>query len=283
MQQVRQSPAYVFGHSEDELQRLITQSHAVESFTHQMFSDAGIAEGMSVLDLGCGPGDVSFLAAKFVGTSGKVVGIDKSQECIEVARERASMANLENVTFIRRDLAEMDLTSSFDAVVGRAVLMYVPDPVETLRQASGRVRPGGIIAFQEVDELGIRSFPESPLFESGVRWIIEAFKCSNIELQMGLRLHRVFVGAGLPAPRMTMSARVEAGPESFAYEYLAQSVRSVLPAIEKFGIASPDEVQIETLARRLRDEVTATGAVMVLPPLVAAWTRIAESPARGAH
>ncbi len=70
--------AYVLGHTEQELERLMTQSQLFEPFTAQLFRDAGIAPGMRVLDVGSGSGDVSFLAARMVGPSGHVVGVDRS-------------------------------------------------------------------------------------------------------------------------------------------------------------------------------------------------------------
>lgn len=83
-----QSPVYVLGHSDDELDSLIQQSRIFSDLTELVFLNAGITNGMRVLDLGCGPGDVSFLAAKLVGPSGVVIGIDKSTESIAAARSR---------------------------------------------------------------------------------------------------------------------------------------------------------------------------------------------------
>ena len=72
---------------------------------------------------------------------------------------------------------------------------------------------------------------------------------------------------------MIMGARVEGSSDSLGYQIVAQVVKSLLPVMEKLGIANEKEVQIETLAQRLRDEVISRGAVIVLPPLVGAWTR----------
>lgn len=269
--QPQQIPIYVFGHSEDELQRLIDQSRFFGSLTEQVFLSAGLGSGMRALDLGCGAGDVSFLAAKLVGPSGTVIGIDKSAESIAIARDRASKAKLQNVIFIEGDIADLSLEPPVDAVVGRLVLMYLAEPAVALRQLAGQVRPGGVIAFQEIDTTGARSLPPSPLYEKCIHWIRETVRQGKSELQMGLKLYQTFISAGLPAPQMIMSARIEGGLDSPAYEYVAQTVRSVLPMMERFGVAKAEEVQIETLAQRLRDEVASGGGVVVLPPLVGAW------------
>src|SRR5262249_54917865 len=63
---------YALGHSEQELERLSRQAEIFEPFTRQLLQQAGISRGMRVLDVGCGSGDVSFLASELVGPSGKV-------------------------------------------------------------------------------------------------------------------------------------------------------------------------------------------------------------------
>lgn len=205
-QQPGQIPTYILGHSESELQRLIDQSRFFEGLTVQVLLNAGVASGMRVLDIGCGAGDVSFLAAKLVGPSGTVIGIDKSTEAIALARERASRAEFQNVTFIEGDMIDLSLEQSFDAAVGRLVLMYQPDPVAALRRIACHVRPGGIIAFQELalNIFSVRSLPHSQLYEQCIYWMKETLRHARIELHMGLKLYPTFVEAGLPVPQMIM-------------------------------------------------------------------------------
>lgn len=264
---------YVLGHSEHELQRLIDQSRFYGDLTEQVFQRAGLGAGMRLLDAGCGPGDVAFLAAKFVGPTGAITGVDRSADSIAMARARAAAAKLENVTFIECDLAELTLQRPVDAVVGRLVLMYSADPVTILRRIAGQVRAGGLIAFHEMDMTSARCLPASDLFEQCIYWITETFRRGRIELQMGLKLHQTFVGAGLPAPRMMSAARIEAGPDSQVYEYIVQTLRSLLPMIVRLGVATAEEMQIETLARRLRSEAMFMGCVMIAPLMVGAWAR----------
>jgi hypothetical protein len=83
----------------------------------------------------------------------------------------------------------------------------------------------------------------------------------------------VFHDAGLPAPTLRVDTLVMTGPDSPMYQFVAHHVRSVLPFIERLGIATAQEVGIETLAQRLRDEVVAARGVFLWPPLVGAWAR----------
>src|SRR5215467_8869823 len=109
---------YALGHSEQELQRLTHQGQAFEPFTRQLFQEAGISRGMRVLDVGCGSGDVSFLAADLVGPGGQVVGVDRERKAVDWADARASSRGIRNASFVEGDPAEMEFDRQFDAVIG---------------------------------------------------------------------------------------------------------------------------------------------------------------------
>jgi len=271
--QNNQGRAYVLGHSAEELNRLIDQARLFGELTEDVFVRAGIGPGMRVLDVGCGAGDVSFLLARMVGPSGAVVGVDRAEDAVAMANARAQAMGLAQVSFSQGDLEDISLDQPVDAAVGRFVLMYSPEPSIALRRVAANVRAGGIVAFQEMNVAEAKSFPYVDLFEQSMRWIIETLDREKVKNLMGLGLYRTFVEAGLPPPQMIMGARVEGSSDSLGYQIVAQVVKSLLPVMEKLGIANEKEVQIETLAQRLRDEVISRGAVIVLPPLVGAWTR----------
>jgi ubiquinone/menaquinone biosynthesis C-methylase UbiE len=83
---------YPLGYSEAEAKRLMEQGAMLEDLTGDLLSRAGLAPGMRVLDLGCGVGDVSLLAARIVGEKGSVLGVDRSASSLEIARGRANTA-----------------------------------------------------------------------------------------------------------------------------------------------------------------------------------------------
>jgi SAM-dependent methyltransferase len=175
------------------------------------------------------------------------------------------------VRFVVGDAATMKFDRAFDAVVGRLVLMYHPRPAEMLRHLGERVRSGGLLVFHEIDAGHLVSEPRVPLFEQITSWIVQTLRASGADPMMGLKLRRTFIEAGLPGPRMLVTGRADGGPDSPAYECLSAVLRVLLPAAERFGIVSPEEVSIDTLADRLRDEVTAGGGVILPPLLIGAW------------
>ncbi len=85
--------------SEAELERLQLQALCVEGLTCRLIRESGIRPGMRVLDLGAGPGDVAFLVAEAVGPSGSVVGVDREERSVELAKRRsAEIASLASST-----------------------------------------------------------------------------------------------------------------------------------------------------------------------------------------
>lgn len=271
MNEGRQS--YVLGHGSEEHRRLMLQSRFVGDLTEAVFARAGLAPGMRVLDIGCGAGDVSLLAAAFVGAGGSVLGVDQSPESVSLARERAKAAGLDNVRFEVARLEAFESKEPFDALVGRLVLLYLKDPAAVLRQLAGHVRAGGVIVFHEMEMATARCVPEVAIWSQCGRWIVEAFTRAGVETSMGSRLYPVFTQAGLSPPEMIVGGRAEGNPESPIFEWLAQTVRSLLPMIEKTGVATREEIGIDTLADRLRAATVEKGAVVHSPLFVGAWTR----------
>ena len=268
-----QQSTYALGHSEQELERLSRQAQAFEPFTRQLFQQAGLGAGMRVLDVGCGSGDVAFLAADLVGLGGEVIGVDRAAAAVQRATACAQSRGLQNVKFLEGDPAAMEFDQPFDAVVGRLVLMYYPDPSDAVRKLARQVRDRGLIIFQEFDIANCRSLPLAPLFERHSGWIKQTLNATGARTQLGLELYRVYLEAGLPGPSMRMDALIGGGPDSRAYELVADVTSSLLPAMEKLGIATAAEVDISSLEQRLRDEVVATKGVVLSPALIGSWSR----------
>jgi ubiquinone/menaquinone biosynthesis C-methylase UbiE len=142
--QLNEYQDYPLGYSEQEARRLADQGAFLEDLTEDALRRAGLVPGMSVLDIGCGVGDVSFLAARLVGTDGNVLGIDRASSSVETARRRGASLGVTNARFEEADIATFETTQKFDAVVGRLVLLYLPNPAAVLRRLSRHLRPGGL-------------------------------------------------------------------------------------------------------------------------------------------
>lgn len=267
---------YTMGRSREETNRLIRQSQLYDGLTRRFLKNAGLVNGMRVLDIGSGAGDVALTVAELVGPRGQVVGVDVNGDILETARGRVEDAGLTNVEFVTGDARTLDIGRDFDALVGRFVLMYMADPAEALKQFASHLRAGGIVAFQEIDFTFGRLFstPNNPLAEKLLGWAREVFERSGAHISMGSDLYRTFVDAGLPEPALEGTVLVGCSAEWAGYQYVADSINSVLPLLEEYGIATPEEADVTTLPERLQKEVEAAKSPAVLPLTITACARL---------
>jgi hypothetical protein len=121
---------------------------------------------------------------------------------------------LHNVKFAQTDIAQFSSDASFDALVGRYILQFLPDPVGVLRSLFEKIRPGGIIAFQEGSWASfVLLSAHLPLWSASVSLLHESAARSGVNVEMGLGLHKVFRDAGLPAPSMRLEMEVGHDPD----------------------------------------------------------------------
>jgi predicted N-acetyltransferase YhbS/SAM-dependent methyltransferase len=266
---------YALGRSVAETRRLILQHQMYGPITRHLLTAAGVSRGMKVLDLGSGAGDVALALAEIVGPEGRVVGVDMNPAILETARRRVDAAGWANVRFDHGDVRALADDGDFDAVVGRWILMYLPNPADLLRHVAARTRPGGIVSFLESANLAepVTAFPRSPLHDLVTRWTTPPPGARGPALDMGLRLYRTFLDAGLPAPQLRLEAPIGGGADWPGYAYVAETLRSLLPFLEQIGAVSAAEADVDTLADRLRAEVVANRGVQILPTVIGAWSR----------
>jgi GNAT superfamily N-acetyltransferase/SAM-dependent methyltransferase len=265
---------YPLGRDDAETRRLVLQHQLYAPLTREVFTAAGITRGMTVLDVGSGAGDVALLLTDMVGPQGRVVGVDVHADILEQARQRVAAAGWSNVAFTAGDVHTAELPADLDAVVGRWVLMYQADPAHTLRRLAARVRPGGVVAMIESLDLTVpvRTHPPTPTHEQIATWTARLDGVEGPIADMGLRLYRTFLDAGLPAPQLRLGAPIGGGPDWPGYAYMAASIRSLMPYLTRLGAVTAEEIGIDTLEERLRADVVAAGGVQLLPPVVGAWS-----------
>ncbi len=244
----------------------------VGDMTNRLLADAGIGAGMRVLDVGCGPGDVSFRVAKLVGGQGQVVGIDRDARPLAAARDRARELGLSNMTFAEVDLGALAPEHGlFDAIVGRRVLMYQPDAVAALKSLSRALRPGGLVVFQEHDTTMVPASVEPlPLHERTHQWTWGTVEREGADIHMGFHLASALEQAGLTV----VSVRAEAVVQTPQTRYrTADIVRAMLPRILQQGVATEAEIDVDTLAERLVEERTRANATYISDMVFGAWAR----------
>src|SRR5918993_550525 len=112
----------------------------------QLIKSAGISIGHTVLDVATGTGQPALTIAKIVGPNGKVVGVDLSPEMLEIAKQEAASQGLTNIAVfqvVKDESLSMFSDNTFDSVVCRNGLMFMPDPVKALKAFLRVLKPRG--------------------------------------------------------------------------------------------------------------------------------------------
>lgn len=241
-------------------------------FTTQLLMDAGISGGMRVLDAGCGTGDVAFLLSRLVGNNGEVVGIDHDSNALTTASNRASASQQPAPTFIQSGLLDLPASmGTFDAIVGRRVLMYQADTVAAVAALAKHLRPGGVMVFQEHDTtMAPASTDAFTLHRKAQGWLRQMIAREGADLHIGFNLHAIFTKAGLTVESVRAECIVQTPDSAYSLGYIVQAC---LPRIIALGVATADEVDIETLQQRLDEERTQSESIYIGDVIFGAWAR----------
>ncbi len=265
---------YALGHSEAELERLQLQASVIGSVTSRLIRECGITGGWSVLEVGCGAGDVTLLLAEAVGSKGKVLAFDREAKAIDTTRARVTNAGYTNVDYAVGDRFDFPGHAPFDAVFGRYVLIHQADPVAMLRDAAGVVKPDGVVAFHELPldpRAKSYSIPKVKLFASISDTVGTAYRNNVQSPDVADEFVRVFGEAGLPSP--TIIWECLAGDwQSPAVNYLLSSFASIkrfAEAGDPHGEFSGDP---KDLLQKVQAELRAAKAQVMSRPQVCAWS-----------
>ncbi|MDQ6668243.1 MAG: methyltransferase domain-containing protein, partial [Thermoproteota archaeon] len=188
---------YVLGSSDKEIERLNLQSALFEKETIQTLNLAGIKQGMRCLDVGCGVGHTSFLLSKLVGRTGKVVGLDMSEDNIETCKKQ-SIPITNNLEFVVGDLHDTKLEeSSFDFVYSRFLFQHLIDPKKALARISKLTADLAIIATEELDHGLWLSYPPDPNLRKLKKAYTNLLRLSGSDPFIARKLYGIFLKNGL--------------------------------------------------------------------------------------
>ncbi|MGV1755070.1 class I SAM-dependent methyltransferase [Agrobacterium sp. CG674] len=224
----------------------------------RFFGSLVIVPGSRVLDVGCGNGDLSRLVARLAGPSGEVVAIDSNQSTLEAACAKSKDPDAAPIHYravdLSRDLPEL---GRFDVIVGRRILMYLPDTSATLSRLVGLAKPGAVLAFQEHARRDVPfDHAALPLHQQLYDWTWDTVAAEGGDVTLGLNLVEKMRVLGLSIIQ-AYSEFVLIEPDQPSF--LPTLMRVMLPRLVERGVSTEGEVQVDTLAQRLASEHQAFG------------------------
>ncbi|MBV9871440.1 MAG: methyltransferase domain-containing protein [Frankiaceae bacterium] len=192
-------PEYVLEISEGEIARYRMMAEHAISDEADLLAKAGITEGATVADIGCGPAAISVALARLVGESGRVIGVERDGPSRQAAAQVVAAAGVDNVEIREGEAAATGLEpGSVDAVVMRHVLAHNGGSeaaiVEHLAQL---VRPGGSVYLVDVDLRAMRVLDNDPDVDELVARYPDFHATLGNDPLIGLRLASLLRGAGL--------------------------------------------------------------------------------------
>ncbi|MGC9665003.1 methyltransferase domain-containing protein [Planosporangium sp. 12N6] len=204
---------YTHGHHESVL-----RSHrwrtAENSAAHLL---PHLRPGMSVLDVGCGPGTITADLAVRVAP-GRVTAVEVSADALALARAEITARGVSNVDFAVGDVHALGFPAgTFDAVHAHQVLQHVADPVAALREMRRVCRPGGIVAARDSDYAGFTWYPEIPALDEWMALYQRVARANGGEPDAGRRLLAWAHAAGLTDVTATSSTWCFATPADRAW------------------------------------------------------------------
>ena len=216
--------------------------------------------GMSVLDVGCGPGTITVDLAALVAP-GQVTAVELTDAALDLARAEARARNQSNISFVTSDVHALDFPDNiFDVVHAHQVLQHVADPVQALRELRRVCMPDGIVAVRDADYAGFIWFPLLPTLERWRELYDEAARANGGEPDAGRRLLSWAQEAGFDDITPTGSMWCFATPETRDW----------------WGRMWADRIVESALARQLVDSGMATTAE--LNDISSAWRDWAAAP-----
>jgi len=241
--------------------------------TRMLFDRIGVRAGWTCADLGSGSGDITAEIARRVGRSGSVTGFDMDRTKVDLAGALVAEQGLDTVRFAVADLRTWTATAEYDLVYCGLVLQHLRDPADLVRRMWAAVRPGGVLVVEDADFDGLFCHPPCAAFDFYAEKYRAVLRSQGGDPEMGRKVYRLFLDAGILAPQVKVVQRGEIGEH--AKSMAPWTLETTADAIIDQDLATRTE--IDAALTQLRAYVADPSTLVGDPRLFQVWAHRGES------
>ncbi len=249
--------------------RLSVLSNVLHHSTREALLRLGDLAGKKLLDMGCGGGHVSFLAAQLVGASGSVTGVDFDAEIISLNRQQAADAGISNIHFEAGSAYDLVHENAFDVAYARFLLSHLAQPDLVLENMARSIKKGGQILVEDVHFSGHFCYPQNAAFNQYLEWYAAAARHNAQNPEIGPALPGLLRQAGFEDVGFeTIQPSFERGEGKQMAVLTLKRIRETLLSL---GVAAEKEIQQASAA--LQSFTEDEESIISLPRIFRAWGR----------
>ncbi|MET0327089.1 MAG: methyltransferase domain-containing protein [Ilumatobacteraceae bacterium] len=259
--------SYVINGGVQGRRRLRVLSSAVTATTGALLARLDVPADGRWLDVGCGGGDVALRIA-LEHPAATVVGIELDADTVHIARTEAARARAGNVTYRVHDVTRpFPGAGNYDAVYARFVLSHMADPGHVARLMVDAVRPGGVVAVEDVDISGAACSPPSAAFARANELYSALVRSRGADPDIGFRLPGILAAAGLDD--VDVAVAQPAGRRGDAKRVQLLTLRNTRSASAAAGLAT--DAELDDLERDLESFIDRPDTVVTTARIVQSW------------
>jgi SAM-dependent methyltransferase len=208
--------------------------------------------------------------ARMVGPRGAVVGIDIDDVKLELARREAADASVRNIEYRHAGIDEIAADGAYDVAYARFLLSHLPDPAAALDRLAGAVRPGGVVAVQDIEYVGAFCHPPSRAYDAAWDLYPRVAAYGGGDALLGRRLPGLFADAGFEA--IGVNLEQPAGSDADIKLLTALTFESIADMAVAAGLANAGD--LDELMHELHAFAARPDSTLSLPRMVQVWGRV---------
>ena len=236
--------------------------------TERLLGTAGLRAGMRALDLGCGGGAVTLKMAALVGSEGEVMGIDLDPSILRLAQQEADGSKLP-VTFRHLEAEEMNEEASYDFAYARYLMSHLRHPERALESMVRALRPGGLLAVEDVFFPGHVCYPSNAAFDRYLELYQAVVRAKGADPAIGPRLMGMALDAGLVDVQVELIVPTfREGEGKRVAQVTMEHIREAV-----LGVELATSTEVDTVVTGLKAFADDERTLMSIAPTFQVWGR----------